>query len=144
MTGPDGMGFIWYTPINAAPSLTGAAMQIAKGGPAYQTCALTQDRKAWCWGSSFLGDGSASSSAHPSLVAGQGTFGKLANQSGSQGTSTNCGLKDDRSVWCWGINFAGEIGDGTTDLQKVPVRAASTAGSIDRKSTRLNSSHVSI
>jgi hypothetical protein len=118
---------VWLTPIQGAATLAGTVTQIAKGTQSSQTCALTQSGKAWCWGAYSLGDGSQQAKASPVQVATAGTFLKLASQAGSQGNSTNCGLKSDNSVWCWGLNFAGEIGDGTGMPRLSPVKAASSA-----------------
>lgn len=35
-----------------------------------------------------------------------------------------CGTEGDGSVWCWGANYAGQFGDGTTDGSSTPTRAA--------------------
>src|SRR5437870_8203878 len=55
-------------------------------------------------------------------------------------------LKADGTVWAWGSNDAGQLGDGTFIDRSTPVRVANLPPvvSIDRKSTRLNSSHVAI
>lgn len=37
-------------------------------------------------------------------------------------------LKSDGSVWCWGGNAAGELGNGTTEDQVKPVRAGNITG----------------
>jgi Ca2+-binding RTX toxin-like protein len=34
-------------------------------------------------------------------------------------------LKDDRTVWAWGQNGSGELGDGTTTNRKAPVQVSS-------------------
>jgi len=40
-------------------------------------------------------------------------------------TSTHgCGVQRDGSLWCWGENGRGEIGDGTTETRAQPVRIA--------------------
>src|SRR3712207_8450577 len=66
------------------------------------------------------------------------------------------GLDTDQHVWCWGGNFDGQMGDGTTTHRLRPVLIRGdrtwkhvTAGgshtcAVDRKSTRLNSSHANI
>src|SRR5690625_6509744 len=73
-----------------------------------------------------------------------------------------CALRTNGQLWCWGANDFGQIGAGTFAAGKslVPVQVASgiarfalgyshtcvqlTSGKVDRKSTRLNSSHVAI
>ena len=35
--------------------------------------------------------------------------------------SGSCGIKNDFSHWCWGLNDYGQVGDGTTDNRLVPV-----------------------
>ena len=34
-----------------------------------------------------------------------------------------CALHDDTTVSCWGSNFLGQVGDGTTTDQASPVRS---------------------
>lgn len=41
----------------------------------------------------------------PVLVSGGGTWATL-----SAGNATTCGLRDDLSLWCWGLNLDGEAG----------------------------------
>ncbi|MFO0649175.1 MAG: hypothetical protein U0326_23235 [Polyangiales bacterium] len=39
----------------------------------------------------------------------------------SVGNGTSCVLKRDGSVWCWGLNDAGELGQGTSDTMAHPT-----------------------
>src|SRR5208283_5458147 len=36
--------------------------------------------------------------------------------------SGNCLLKSDGTVWCWGSNTYGQVGDGTTTTRTTPVQ----------------------
>jgi len=48
---------------------------------------------------------------------------KLIQRAISAGNETTCGLKEDGTVWCWGANGNGQLGDGSmTKRSLVPVR----------------------
>jgi alpha-tubulin suppressor-like RCC1 family protein len=38
------------------------------------------------------------------------------------GDSHSCGLREDWTVWCWGFNFYGQLGDGTQNSSETPVQ----------------------
>lgn len=63
---------------------------------------------------------------------------KLAGRTGpTRATSVavsithTCASYDDGSMWCWGENVSGELGDGTTTNQLVPVRVRGVSDVID-------------
>ena len=35
-----------------------------------------------------------------------------------------CALKNDGTLWCWGYNFTGVVGNGTTTMQAQPAQVA--------------------
>lgn len=49
-----------------------------------------------------------------------------------------CAVRSDGSVWCWGRNTLGELGDGTRRASAVPVRVVGVEGAIaiDRESAK--------
>ena len=104
---------------------------------AYHTCALTSNGAAYCWGSynmtGELGDGTTNTGrATPAPVTGGLTFGALT------AANHTCGLTMNGEAYCWGLNAAGQLGDGSTANRFVPTRvlggltfAALAAGSYD-------------
>jgi alpha-tubulin suppressor-like RCC1 family protein len=104
-------------PVDVA-GLGGGAIAITVGG-AY-TCALTSAGGVKCWGmnnSGQLGDGSTASRSTPADVAGLAS-GVRALAAGAWHT---CALTGVGGVVCWGGNYRGELGDGTTGTRLPPV-----------------------
>ncbi|WP_310566672.1 hypothetical protein [Hydrogenophaga sp.] len=84
------------------------------------TCALTSAGGVKCWGGNFvgqLGDGSTTNSPVPVAVSGLGSgVGAIA-----VGDAYTCALTEVGAVKCWGYNWAGQLGDGSTTNSPVPV-----------------------
>jgi alpha-tubulin suppressor-like RCC1 family protein len=100
-------------------NLPQGVIQIAVGGE--HTCALLESGAVKCWGSNEkgqLGNGGNENSSVPVDVVGLDS-GVIAIDAGDAHT---CALKEDGSVHCWGDNDKGELGNGNTDQQNVPVQ----------------------
>lgn len=88
-------------PLRAAGALRFGALAASARG----SCALAADGAAWCWGmgeGGQLGDGLRTSSTAAVAAAGGHRFTALY---ASNATGLVCGLKADRSLWCWGPGF---------------------------------------
>lgn len=84
-------------------------------------CAVTMAGKVACWGTSFLGDGTANGSPVPVDVK---TTGALAGRTVSRvsvGDGFSCVVTTDGGAFCWGRNTYGQLGDGTTTDRLEPV-----------------------
>jgi alpha-tubulin suppressor-like RCC1 family protein len=91
---------------------------VSAGG--HHACGLAAGGAAWCWGAGGngqLGGGSTASSTVPVPVAGGRVFMAL-----SAGAYHTCGIATDPgTLYCWGDNRAGQIGDSTTVTRTAPV-----------------------
>ena len=95
------------------------------------TCALTHSsHEAYCWGfgaDGELGNNSTGNSSAPALISGAYTFVAIAT-----GDSHTCALTATIAgyVYCWGANNHGQLGDGSTNPDSIPVLAMSNAQSV--------------
>jgi alpha-tubulin suppressor-like RCC1 family protein len=82
-------------------------------------CALTARGEAYCWGSNDsgqIGDGSGTGAATSELLAmgPRRVIGGLRFTSISVSEDRSCALTSSGAAYCWGDNFDGALGDGTT------------------------------
>ncbi|BAS26954.1 RCC1 repeat-containing protein [Limnochorda pilosa] len=130
----DGTQTDHSTPVQVkGPGGTGVLIDIiaiAAGG--FHSLALRSDGTVWAWGdnsSGQLGDGTTTNSWVPVQVKGAGGTGFLTNAAElAGGTSHSLALKSDGTVWAWGSNGAGQLGDGTTTTSGVPVQVKGPGG----------------
>ena len=92
------------------------------------TCALTTTGHAYCWGLNFagqLGNNSTTNSLTP--VAVQMPAG-VSFQSITAGGAHTCALTTTGHAYCWGLNFAGQLGNNSTTNSLTPVAVQMPAG----------------
>ena len=118
------------TPVALAEPPAGVPRRVERATPRLlvsaggeHTCSVRSDRSLWCfgrnaWGQSWLGS--------------QGAGKPFARQYGesenwwavSSGGASTCGIRLGGSLWCWGLNHRGQLGDGTTNTRLAPVHVA--------------------
>lgn len=91
--------------------------------------ALKHDGSLWTWGANFygeIGDGTSGVARYvPTRVSLAGPV-----QAFSAGNSHSLAVLQDGSVWAWGYNWTGQLGDGTKTNRRSPVRSLVDAGTL--------------
>jgi len=84
------------------------------------TCSVTTGGAVQCWGANGfgqLGDGTTDDRATPVGVVGLSSGVSAVATGGGH----SCALTTSGAVKCWGFNFGGQVGDGTTTARLTPV-----------------------
>ena len=113
----DGLGVLenLKTPREVKGNLSFASM--ATG--IFQTCGITTDRKAYCWGrngSGQLGDGTTTMRVEPVAVSTNQRFKEL-----SIGNDHVCGVARNDEIFCWGDGNAGKLGSRSSENELTPI-----------------------
>jgi alpha-tubulin suppressor-like RCC1 family protein len=111
--------------------------QVSCGG--YHTAAIKTDGTLWTWGlNTFgkLGDNTASSRSSPVTTAGGGTNWKQV----AGGVNHTAAIKTDGTLWTWGRNADGQLGDNTLVSKSSPV--TTVAGGTNWKQVAGGGSHT--
>ncbi|MCC6629870.1 MAG: hypothetical protein IT340_21030 [Chloroflexi bacterium] len=133
MVGSNGHVYVWGEGAAAIPTevldptgttaLTGV-VQVAIG--THHVLVLKADGTVFAWGynsSGQLGDNTTTDRALPVQVKGPGGTGTLTNVAEvAAGYSHSLARKADGSVWAWGLNDDGQLGDNTTSTRHAPVQ----------------------
>jgi hypothetical protein len=93
--------------------------------------ALDQNGAVWAWGSNTygeLGDGTTVQRSAAVPVIGPDGLPLGGVVSISAGFSHSLAVKADGSVWAWGRNNSGQLGNGTTTDTSIPVQVAGSGG----------------
>jgi alpha-tubulin suppressor-like RCC1 family protein len=117
------------TPSRAAPgAVSGLSGGIAAlTGKGSHTCVLTASGAVQCWGyNKFgqLGDGTADNRSTPVALTGvDGAISALV-----AGWNHTCSLTTGGVLKCWGWNFYGQLGDGSTANRRQPIDVTGLSG----------------
>jgi alpha-tubulin suppressor-like RCC1 family protein len=89
----------------------------------HNTFALKSDGTLWAWGQNNyaqLGDGTTQSKNAPTQIGIDKNWTKVVTYHYMVGHTL--ALKSDGTLWAWGRNQSGQLGDGATEAKKSPVQ----------------------
>jgi alpha-tubulin suppressor-like RCC1 family protein len=117
-------------PFSTTPSLVGGGLawrMISVGGD--HACGITTSDELYCWGQNAfgqVGDGTTTERSGP--VALGGIAGAMSWKAVAAGQTHTCAIDVAGKAWCWGSNFAGQLGDGSSadGVRILPGMVAST------------------
>ena len=129
LPGLPGVKTVWAQYRNASPSTLKRSASVtlapvAFGAGSQHVLAIKADGSLWAWGSNLygqLGDGTfGGSRLTPAQVGIDTHWAALAG-----GNDYTVAIKSDGSLWAWGVNNSGQLGDGTQVDKNVPTRIGS-------------------
>ncbi len=111
-------------------TINGLAGMTAIAAGANHSVALKSDGSVWAWGhnsSGQLGDG-LRTEGYAGRLAPAPVSGLTGVRAIAGGSDHTVALKTDGSVWAWGSNIYGQLGDGTTIDRLRPVQVSGLSG----------------
>src|SRR5439155_467404 len=106
------------TPVPVAGGLTFSTLA---AGSAH-TCGLTSAGPAYCWGGDNYGQrGNGSTAVNEGIVTAVAGTGGLTFSALAAGAVHTCGVTSAGAAYCWGSNFDGQLGTGSTTDSPIPV-----------------------
>ena len=127
-SGQLGHGSATSSPTPVTVETIGDVVEVAVG--AIHSCARQRAGQVYCWGNGAegrLGNGGSGILPSPVEVMNMSDAGRL----GMSGGSTTCAIRADGTLWCWGNNAEGSVGDGTRMHGLVPTPVSSAQTFID-------------
>jgi alpha-tubulin suppressor-like RCC1 family protein len=114
-------------PYTSSPIQVGGTTwaEVADGNPSQHMAAIRTDGTLWLWGSNSvgqLGDNTANNRSSPvQTVSGGANWAQV-----SLGESHSTAIKTDGTLWTWGLNTYGQLGDNSITTRVSPVQIAGT------------------
>jgi alpha-tubulin suppressor-like RCC1 family protein len=126
--GDDSIGAVGTGIVTSTPYATPQFLNLSTPTPlitaisanSQNTCLLSSGGVVYCWGNNFdgeLGDGMFTSNNPTGTPIANGPSGPVAAMAISVGLDHSCALTQTGTVYCWGENDMGELGNGTFNTE---------------------------
>ena len=116
------------TAISVAPLLVNIDNDWFKVSTGPHSLAIKEDGSLWAWGANYyggLGDGTTEPKDDPFQVGSDTDWQKIDVGGKLHATGFSIALKTDGTLWAWGFNRNGQLGDGTTENKLIPTQIGS-------------------
>ena len=111
-------------PSRARPlAVAGISTALAVSAGEAFSCAVLTDGTVQCWGDNSLGQLGDGGDAKPDRLP-TTVFALTGVRALSGKWQHVCALRDDETLWCWGANSAGQLGDGSSWSKDEPAARA--------------------
>jgi alpha-tubulin suppressor-like RCC1 family protein len=97
-------------------------------GGSRHSLAVKTDGTLWAWGENAdgqLGDGTRTHRSSPVQI---GALTDWSQVSGGNGSEHSLAVKTDGTLWAWGFNASGRLGDDTATYRSSPVQVGALSG----------------
>src|SRR4030095_3571278 len=116
---------------NAPVRIFGSQQWVAVWVGALHTLGLDSQGQVWTWGQNtqgYLGDGTTAVRNRPTLVPGLTNVVAISAGGSTYAGFHSLAVKADGTVWAWGANAFGQLGNGTTTPSLTPVQVPGLTG----------------
>jgi alpha-tubulin suppressor-like RCC1 family protein len=112
----------------AVTALGADVAEVEVGGR--HSCARKTDGSLWCWGSNEFGQTGNGKTGSSQTAPAQVTALANATAAVAAGDQHTCALKNDGTLWCWGRNVEGQLGDRSNTDRSDPVQITSLGAEV--------------
>ncbi|MFC6937028.1 S8 family serine peptidase [Actinomadura yumaensis] len=126
----DGTVWSWGNGTSVASKVSGLSDIKSLAAGFNHSLAVKSDGTVWAWGlnqNGQLGDGTTTARSAPVQVSGLSGVSTRPDAVAA-GVTHSLAVKTDGSVWAWGGNSNGQLGDGTTIQHNTPIRVSELTG----------------
>lgn len=107
--------------------VTAKPLLLSLAAGANHTCAVQSDGTLWCWGKNGTGQLGVGDTKNRYVLTQVGADRDWMNVTG--GAEHTCAIREKnnlRTLWCWGDNAYGQLGDGSDQRKTSPVQIGSS------------------
>ncbi|HLY08330.1 MAG TPA: RCC1 repeat-containing protein [Planctomycetota bacterium] len=129
-SGQLGNGSAPTTPVTVPTQTINLTGVVSISASYYASAAVLNDGTVWAWGFNYYGQLGSGTPGYTTVPT-PGQVGVLTNVVSVSVSGTSCiAMESDGTVWTWGNNTLGELGNGTGQAETAPVELNNMTGTL--------------